>query len=140
MSTLIINVYANFYQNIQKVSKDSASFTVFSEFETRQRLGQSQMTFDNLLHYILSITMCMQTFIPILFHSVEEIGPFSHFQNLELGKASTGDKCHFAISWARSCQYQCVCKSVSKYELSTFFVYLFICLGGHLQNLNLGKC
>ena len=29
--------------------------------------------------------MCMQNFITI-FHSVQEIGPFSPFQNLELGK------------------------------------------------------
>ena len=33
---------------------------------------------------------------------------FSLFQTLEIGKASTDDKCHFAIYWARSCQYQCV--------------------------------
>ena len=32
--------------------------------------------------------MCMQNFITI-FHSVQEIGPFSLFQNLELSKAST---------------------------------------------------
>ena len=32
--------------------------------------------------------MCMQNFITI-FHSVQEIGPFSLFQNLELGKTST---------------------------------------------------
>ena len=32
--------------------------------------------------------MCMQNFITI-FHSVQEIGPFSLFQNLELGKVST---------------------------------------------------
>ena len=30
-------------------------------------------------------------------HSVQEIMPFSLFQNLALGKASTNDKCHFAI-------------------------------------------
>ena len=47
--------------------------------------------------------MCIQNFITI-FQSVQEIGPFSLFQNLELGKASTVDKCHFAISWARSSQ------------------------------------
>ena len=35
--------------------------------------------------------MCMQNFITI-FHSVQEIGPFSLFQNLELGKASTDEK------------------------------------------------
>ena len=32
-----------------------------------------------------------------IFHSVQEIRPFSLFQNLVLGKASTNDKCHFAI-------------------------------------------
>ena len=42
--------------------------------------------------------------------------PFSLFQNLELGKASTDKKCQFAISWARSCQYQCLRKSLSKYS------------------------
>ena len=41
--------------------------------------------------------MCMHNFITI-FHSVKEIGSFSLFQNLELGKASTDEKCHFAIS------------------------------------------
>ena len=30
---------------------------------------------------------------------------FPFFKNLELGKASTDDKCHFAISWAGSCKY-----------------------------------
>ena len=32
-----------------------------------------------------------------IFHSVQEIRPFSLFQNLELGKASTDDKYHFEI-------------------------------------------
>ena len=44
--------------------------------------------------YILSISMCMQNLITI-FHSVQEIAPFSLFQNLALDKASTNDKCHF---------------------------------------------
>ena len=59
-----INVYAKVYQNIPLSSRDRAIFT-FSEFEPRQRLGQSQMTFDNLLGYILSISMRMQNFIKI---------------------------------------------------------------------------
>ena len=87
----------------------------FSEFEPRQNLNQSQMSFDNLIGYILSISMCMQNFITI-FHSVQAIGPFSLFQNLELGKASTDEKCHFTISWARPSQYQCLRKSLSKYS------------------------
>ena len=73
------------------------------------------MPFDSLMGYILSISTCMQNFITI-FHSVQEIAPLSLFQNLELGKASTDEKCHFAISWARSCEYQCLHKSLSKYS------------------------
>ena len=59
--------------------------------------------------------MCMRNFITI-FLSAQEIGPFSHFQNSELGKGSSDNKCHFAIPWARSCQYQCVCKILLKYS------------------------
>ena len=117
-----INVSAKFYQNIPnglrvkfhcfqnlalgKASTDDkchfAIVSLFSEFEPRQKRNQSQMSFDYLMGYIMSISMCMQNFI-IIFYSVQEIGPFSLFQNLELGKASTDEKCHFAISWARSC-------------------------------------
>ena len=57
----------------------------------------------------------MQNFITIFF-TVQEIGPFSLFQNLELGKASTHKKCQFAIAWARSCEYQCLRKNLSKYS------------------------
>ena len=73
------------------------------------------MSFDNLMGYILSISMCMQNFITI-FYPVQEIAPLSLFQNLELGKASTNEKCHFAISWARSYQYQCLRNSLSTYS------------------------
>ena len=132
-----INVYAEVYQNIPLSSSDKAIFTFlriwrsakprpminvilqqshfFSEFEPQQKLNQSQMSFDNLIGYILSISMCMPNFITI-FHSAQEIAPLSLFQNLELGKASTDEKCHFAISWARSCQYQCLRNSLSKYS------------------------
>ena len=53
-----------------------AIVSLFSEFEPRQKLNQSQVSFDNLMGYILSISMCMQNYITI-FHSVQEIGPFS---------------------------------------------------------------
>ena len=108
------------FQNLAlgKTSTDDkchfAIVSFFSEFETRQKLNQSQMSFDNLMGYILSISMCMQNFIAI-FHSVPEIAPLSLFQNLELGKASTNEKYYFTISWARSCQYQCLRNSLSKY-------------------------
>ena len=59
-----INVYAKVYQTIPLSSRDRAIFT-FSEFGTRQRLGQFQMTFDNHLGYIVSISMRFQNFIKI---------------------------------------------------------------------------
>ena len=103
--------FIKIYQEVQEIGPVS----LFSDFEPRQNLDQSQMSFDNLIGYILPISMCMQNFITIFF-TVQEIGPFSLFQNLELGKAWTDKKCQFAISWARSCQYQCLRKSLSKYS------------------------
>ena len=109
------------FQNLAlgKASTDDechfAIVSLFSEFEPRQKLNQSQLLFDNLIVYIWSISMCMQNFI-IIFHSIQEIAPLSLFQNLELGKASTNEKYHFAISLARSYQYQCLCNSLSKYS------------------------
>ena len=49
------------------------------------------MSFDNLIGYILSVPTCIQNFITI-FYSDQEVGPFSLFQNLELGKTSTDEK------------------------------------------------
>ena len=53
---------------------------------------------------------------------------------MELDKASTNKKCHFAISWARSCQYQCLRKSLSKYstqfkEIGPFSLFQYLALG-----------
>ena len=92
-----------------------------------------------------------------IFHSVQEIRPFSLFQNLALGKASTDDKCHFAIvslvqnlnlgknstnlkchltiSWGTSCQYQCVCKIM----ITIFHSVREIAPLSFFQNLELGK-
>ena len=92
-----------------------ARVSLFSEFEPRQKLNQSQMSSDNLMGYILSVSMCMQNFVTI-FHSVQEIAPLLFFQNLELSKASKDEKYHFAISWARSCQYQCLRNGLSNYS------------------------
>ena len=105
------------FQNLAlgKASTDDkchfAIVSLFSEFEPRKKLKQSQMSFDNLMGYIFSMSMCMQNFITI-FNSVQEIAPLSRFQNLELGKASTDEKCHLAVSY----QYQCLRKSLSKYS------------------------
>ena len=78
-----INVSAKFYQNIPNGLR--VKFHCFSEFEPRQNLDLSQMSFDYLMGYIMSISMYMQNFITI-FHLVQEIGPFSLFHNLELAK------------------------------------------------------
>ena len=79
---------------IQKVPRDRASFTVFQNLNLGNASANPKW---HILGYILSISMCMQSFITIV-HSVR---PFSLFQNLELGTASTDVNCHFAISWAR---------------------------------------
>ena len=50
------NVYAKFYQNIPNGLR--VKFHFFSEFEPRQNLDQSQMSFDYLMGYIMSISMC----------------------------------------------------------------------------------
>ena len=86
--------YIKIYQKIQRIGPVS----LFSEFEPRQNLDLSQISFDNLLSIsmcmqnfitiFLSISMCMQNFITIFF-TVLEIGPLPLFQYLELGKAST---------------------------------------------------
>ena len=93
----LVNI--NVYLNIPNGLRVKFHF-FFPELEPRQNLDQSQMSFDYLMGYFMSISMCMQNFITI-FHSVQEIGLFSLFQNLDLGIASTNDKCHFAISWTR---------------------------------------
>ena len=79
------------FQNLAlgKASTDDKCYfaivSLFSEFEPRQTLNQSQMSFDNLMGYILSISMCVQNFITI-FHSVQEIAPLSLFQNWSSAK------------------------------------------------------
>ena len=81
--------------------------------------------------------MFTQKFIKI-FHSVQEIELFSFFQNLALGKTSTNDKCHFAISWTRCRQYQCVCKLLSKSSKRFRVIDIFhVQVGGHSMKVNL---
>ena len=63
-----INVYAKFHHNIPLSSRHSAIIT-FSEFGARQNLDQWNMSFRNLLGYVLSMSMFSQKFIKI-FHSV----------------------------------------------------------------------
>ena len=60
---------------------------------------------------------------------------FHCFQNLNLGKTSTNPKCHLTTSWATSCQYQCVCKILSKYS-KRFKSYRHFSRTGRGQNLH----
>ena len=126
-----MQIFIRIFQKVQGIGPVSL---FFSAFEPRQNLYLSQIPFDNLTGYILSISMCMQNFIKIFF-TVLEIGPFSPFQNLELGKASTDKKCQLAISWVRSCQYQCLRKNLSKYSTQVQEIEPF----SLFQNLALGK-
>ena len=103
-----INVYVKFHHNILYSSRDRVIFTFFTIWSSAKP-RPIKMSVRNVLGKILSISMFTQKFIKI-FHSVQEIEPFSLFQNLALGKASTDDKCHFAIPWPRSFQHQIVCK------------------------------
>ena len=105
----------NFIKKIPKGSRDRASFTFFRIWTSaKPRPIPNVICLPYGLHHV-NINVYAK-FHHHIFHSVQEIGPFSLFQNLELGKASTDEKCHFAISWARYCQYQCLCKSLSKYS------------------------
>ena len=106
-----------------------AIVSLFSEFEPRQKLNQSQVSFDNLMGYILSISVCIQNFVAI-FHSVQEsqmsfdnlIGYIlsihvsmcmqnftTIFPSVQESRMSFDSHWlhHLTVSWATSCQYQC---------------------------------
>ena len=113
------------------------SFSLFQNLESAKPRPMKNDITLSLGQDLVNINVFTQRSIKI-FHSVQEIRPFSLFQNMAVGKASNDDKCHFAIvsffqnlklgknstnlkyhltvSWARSCQYQCLRKSLSKYS------------------------
>ena len=123
-------MYAKFHHNIPLSSRDRAIFT-FSEFDARQDISQS-LGLD-----FVNINVYAEVYQNIPLNSSDKA--IFTFQNLVLGKASTDDKCHFAIvslffqnlnlgknsanlkchltiSWGTSCQYQWVCKISSQYS------------------------
>ena len=71
-------------------------FRIWSSAKT-VNLDRWKKVFLNLLGWILSISMFTQKSIKI-FHSVQEIRPVDFFRIWR-----SDEKCHFAISWARSC-------------------------------------
>ena len=154
---MFMHNFIKIFKKFQEIGPVSLFFRIWTSATPRPIPND---IWQSLGSYILSISMCMQSFITIV-HSVR---PFSLFfriwssahprpmlnvilqslgldlaiplyiiiiisilvscfpqprvglQILMLGKASTDDKRHFAIPWARSCQYQCVCKILSKYS------------------------
>ena len=56
-------------------------------------------------HWLYLVHINVYAKFHYIFFTVLEIGPFSLFQSLELGKASTDKNCQLAISWATYCQY-----------------------------------
>ena len=68
--------FIKIYQKVQGIGPVS----LFSEFEPQQNVDLSQISFDNLTGYILSISMCKQNFIIILHSSTDRaIFTFSEF-------------------------------------------------------------
>ena len=92
-----INVYAKFHHNIPLSSRDRTIFT-FSEFEPLQCLGQSQMTVDNLLGYMLSISLRLQNFIKI-FQTVWVIDIFHEQANVKIVTNRPASKSSQTVRW-----------------------------------------
>ena len=112
------NVNANFYQNIPKSSWERGLFHFFFKFEPRQNLDQSQMSFDNLIGYILLLSMYIQN-LSQYSSQFKRLGHFHFFWIWSSAKPRPIKKCQFAISWARSCHYQCLRKSYQNIPLSS---------------------
>ena len=108
-----INVYAKFYHNILHSSRDRAIFTFFRIWSSAKLRPIKTVNSQSL--GLVNINVCAKVYqnIPL---SPRDRAIFAFFQNLALGKASTDDKCHFAIPWTRSFQHQIVCKILSKYS------------------------
>ena len=71
--------FIKIYQQVQEIGPVS----LFSEFELRRNLDQSQISFYNLMGYVYAK---FHHNIPL---SSREMAIFTFFPNLELGKAST---------------------------------------------------
>ena len=108
-----INVYAIVYQNIQLSLRDRAIFTFFRIWRSAKTRPMINVILQFLKPGLVNINVSAKfyqnipTGLRVKFH---------FFQNLNLGKTSTNPKCHLTISWATSCQYQCVCKISSQYS------------------------
>ena len=105
------NGYAKFYKNIPKGSRDRASFTFF-----RIWTSAKPRPIPNVIWQSHGLDLVNTNVYAKFHHNIplrSKDSAIFTFQNLELGKASIDEKWHFTISWARSCQYQCLRSSKS---------------------------
>ena len=106
-----IDVYAIVYQNIPLSLRDRAIFQFFRIWRSAKHRPMINVILQFLELNLVNINVSAKFYqnIPnglrVKVHC---------FQNLNLGKTSTNPKCHLTISWATSCQYQCVCKILSQ--------------------------
>ena len=115
MSSLVnINVYAKVYRNIPHSLRQRAIFT-FSEFGARQSLDRWMI---NVILQFLELDLVNINVSAKFYRNIPNglRVKFHCLQNLNLGKTSANPKYRLTISWATSCQYQCVCKILSQYS------------------------
>ena len=115
-SNLSMSLSMPFHQKSPYGSTDRANFT-FSEFGPRKSLDRRHMAFGNPFRWVFWISMCVQNLYPNIPYGSKVMGNFHVFYSLDFGKTSTNGHSHFAIPWARSCQYQWACDISSNYSI-----------------------
>ena len=87
----------NFYPNIPYGPRIMGNFHVFTHWTSAKPRPMDNGILQSLGLDLVSINGHAKLFIK-LFHKVQEIGPFSLFQNLNLGKSSTDEIWHLKNS------------------------------------------
>ena len=108
-----INVYAKVYQNIPLSSRERGHFHFFRIWRSPKRRSMI-----NVILQFLELDFININVSPKFYQNIPNglRVKFHCFQNMNLSKTSTNPKCHLTISWATSCQYQCICKMSSQYS------------------------
>ena len=104
-----INVYAKVYQNIPLSSRDGAIIRIWRSAKPRPMINIILQFLELDLVNINVSAKVYQNFpnsLRVKFHCFRIW-------------ISTNPKCGLTISWATSCQYQCVCKISSQYSTSS---------------------
>ena len=107
-------MYARFHHNIPLSSRDRAIFTFFRMWSSAKPRAMKNVISQSLGLDLVNINVYAKVYQNIPLSSRDRaIFTFSEF---DLGNASASPKWHLTISGAASCQYQCVCKILSKYS------------------------